>query len=178
MVNGQQLIAILLIGLGSIGISATSAAIAEITKPQKVAFVGFRIINDAIEPVSEAEKNRAKLLDRILVKQLQNTGRFEFVPIPTAIAEEIDKGPFIGECNGCEIDYGKKVGADLIAWGTIQKVSNLILNLNVYMGSVQSGQMTYIKSVDIRGNNDRSWTKGLEWLLKYYMPGQDKEKTH
>ena len=46
------------------------------------------------------------------------------------------------------------------------------------MGSVQSGQMTYIKSVDIRGNNDRSWTKGLEWLLKYYMPGQDKEKTH
>jgi len=38
--------------------------------------------------------------------------------------------------------------------------------------------MAYIKSVDIRGNNDRSWTKGLEWLLKYYMPGQDKEKTH
>jgi len=175
MVNGHRLIAILLIGPGSIGISVTSAAIAESTTPQKVAFVGFRIINDAIEPVSEAEKNRAKLLDRIFVVQLQKTGRFEFVPIPKAIAEEIDKGPFIGECNGCEIDYGKKVGADLFAWGTIQKVSNLILNLNVYMESIQSRQLTYIKSVDIRGNNDRSWTKGLEWMLKYYMLGQDKE---
>jgi len=52
MVNGHRLIAILLIGPGSIGISVTSAAIAESTTPQKVAFVGFRIINDAMEPVS------------------------------------------------------------------------------------------------------------------------------
>ena len=100
MANGHRLIAILLIGLGSIGISATSAAIAESTTPQKVAFVGFRIINGAMEPVSEVETNRAKLLDCIFVEQLQKTGRFEFVPIPKAIAEEIDKGPFTGECNG------------------------------------------------------------------------------
>jgi len=97
MVNGHWLIAILLIGLGSTGISVTSAAIAESTTPQKIAFVGFRIINDAMEPVSEAEKNRAKLLDRIFVEQLQKTGRFKFVPIPKAIAQEIDKGRFIGE---------------------------------------------------------------------------------
>ena len=52
MVNGHRLIAILLIGLGSIGISAISAAVAASITPQKVAFVGFRIINDAMEPVS------------------------------------------------------------------------------------------------------------------------------
>lgn len=43
------------------------------------------------------------------------------------------------------------------------------------MERIQSRQLTYINSVDIRGNNDRSWTKGLELMLKHYMPGQDKE---
>jgi uncharacterized protein DUF2380 len=178
MPRNERLSAFSLVVLGTLGIfAATSTAVATEEKPQKVAFVGFRIINDAMEPISDAENNRARLLDNILVDKLEQTGRFKFVPIPKAIAEQIDKGPFIGECNGCEIDYGRKLKADLIAWGTVQKVSNLILNLNVYMESVDSGKMTYIKSVDIRGNNDRSWTKGLEWMLRYYMPGQKKEKT-
>ncbi len=166
-----------LVVLGTIGIfAATSTAVAMEAKPQKVAFVGFRIINDAMEPISDAENNRSKLLDNILVDKLEQTGRFKFAPIPKAIAEQIDKGPFIGECNGCEIDYGRKLKAGLIAWGTVQKVSNLILNLNEYMESVDSGEMTYIKSVDIRGNNDCSWTNDLKWILRYYMPGQKEDK--
>ena len=147
------------------------------SKPQKVAFIGFRIINDALEPISNAEKMRARLLDKILIEKLEATGRFQFVTIPESISAQINAGPFIGECNGCEIDYGRKLKADLIAWGTVQKVSNLILNLNVYIASVHSGQMTYIKSVDIRGNNNRSWTKGLKWMLKHYMPGQEEQNS-
>lgn len=176
MPKNERHSAFTLVVLGTIGIfAATFTAVATQEEPQKVAFVGFRIINDAMEPISDAENNRGRLLDTILVNKLEQTGRFEFVPIPKTIAEQIDKGPFIGECNGCEIDYGRKLKADLIAWGTVQKVSNLILNLNVHMKSVHSGEMTYIKSVDIRGNNDRSWTKGLEWMLRYYTPGQKKE---
>lgn len=142
---------------------------------QKVAFVGFRIINDSMEPVSNAEKNRARLLDEIFKQKLEDTRRYRFVTIPEKVKAKIDSGPFIGECNGCEVDYGRQLGAELIAWGTVQKVSNLILNINVYIGSVESGRMTYVKSVDIRGNTDTSWTKGLEWLLKYYMPGKKPE---
>lgn len=157
--------------LGFIAIACLPTAVSAEGSRQKVAFVGFRIINDSMEPVSEAEKNRARLLDALFKEKLEATGRFEFVQIPEKVQSQIDSGPFIGQCNGCEIDYGRKLGADLIAWGTVQKVSNLILNLNVYMGSVKTGQMTYIKSVDIRGNTDTSWTKGLGWMLKYYMPG-------
>jgi Protein of unknown function (DUF2380) len=114
---------------------------------------------------------RVKMAIGVCCKAKGASGRFKFVQIPDKVRAEIDAGPFIGECNGCEIDYGRKLGADLIAWGTVQKVSNLILNLNVYMGSVETGQMTYIKSVDIRGNTDTSWTKGQGWMLTYYMPG-------
>lgn len=41
-----------------------------------------------------------------------------------------------------------------MAWVTVQKVSNLILNINVYMGDVANDKMTFIKSVDVRGNTD------------------------
>jgi len=53
------------------------------------------------------------------------------------------------------------VGADWPAWGTVQKVSNLILNINVYMEDVATGNLEFVKSVDIRGNTDESWRHGL-----------------
>ncbi|MBU1213007.1 MAG: DUF3280 domain-containing protein [Alphaproteobacteria bacterium] len=174
MIHARPIMARMIATLFALGAMAHLAGrVQAASEPQDVAFVGFRIINDSMEPLSEAEKNRARLLDDLFKQKLEASGHFNFVDIPEAIRDEIASGPFIGECNGCEVDYGRKLGADLIAWGTVQKVSNLILNLNVYMGSVETGQMTYIKSVDIRGNTDTSWTKGLEWMLKYYMPGAE-----
>lgn len=36
----------------------------------------------------------------------------------------------------------RKLGADWAAWGTVQKVSNLILNINLYMGDERAGKAT------------------------------------
>jgi hypothetical protein len=51
----------------------------------------------------------------------------------------------------------------------VQKVSNLILNINVYMENVQAGKMEFVKSVDIRGNTDESWRHGLDYMLRHYL---------
>lgn len=51
----------------------------------------------------------------------------------------------------------------------MQKVSNLILNMNVYMADVATSKMTFVRSVDIRGNTDASWSIGINWLVKNYM---------
>ena len=48
----------------------------------------------------------------------------------------------------------------------MQKVSNLILNMNVYMADVKSGRMLLTKSVDLRGNTDDSWSRSLRYLVK------------
>jgi hypothetical protein len=61
------------------------------------------------------------------------------------------------------------VGANWAAWGTVQKVSNLILNINVYMEDAESGKMKFARSVDIRGNTDESWRRGLDYLLRNYL---------
>ena len=60
-------------------------------------------------------------------------------------------------------------GANWAAWGTVQKVSNLILNINVYMEDAESGKMKFARSVDIRGNTDESWRRGLDYLLRNYL---------
>ena len=50
--------------------------------------------------------------------------------------------------------------------GTVQKVSNLILNINLYERDVASGDLLRAMSVDIRSNTDKSWTRGVSYLVR------------
>ena len=52
----------------------------------------------------------------------------------------------------------------VVAW--VQKVSNLILNINVRISDVETGKALKSGSVDIRGNSDQSWERGLKFLLE------------
>ncbi|HZZ25019.1 MAG TPA: DUF3280 domain-containing protein [Roseiarcus sp.] len=78
-------------------------------------------------------------------------------------------GPEVGACGGCEFGYGKELGADTVAWIVVQKVSDLILNINVYMADVGTGKLAFVHSVDIRGDTDESWTRGITYLVKNYL---------
>ena len=64
-------------------------------------------------------------------------------------------------------DLARGLGADLAAVGWVQKVSNLILNLNLQVRDVATGQMVAAGTVDIRGNTDESWQRGLLYLLDH-----------
>jgi uncharacterized protein DUF2380 len=48
----------------------------------------------------------------------------------------------------------------------VQKVSNLILNINVRVSDALTGHGITAASVDIRGNTDESWTRGIEYIVK------------
>jgi hypothetical protein len=82
---------------------------------------------------------------------------------------KIAADPSIGECGGCEIDYGRKLGSDLSAWVVVQKVSNLILNINLYIADVKTQKLMLVQSVDIRGNTDQSWARGMNYLIKRHV---------
>jgi len=90
----------------------------------------------------------------------------------------VDMGPIQGRlarvdsirgCNGCELDLAREVGAQQVAYGWVQKVSNLILNVNVVVEDAGSGRTLHAESVDIRGNTDESWSRGLRYLLNERM---------
>ena len=66
----------------------------------------------------------------------------------------------------------RRIGAELAITGTVQKVSNLILNMNIYVRDVSSGATTAAMSADMRGNTDETWSRTLDWLVhNRLLPG-------
>jgi hypothetical protein len=136
-----------------------------------VAFLGVQFLNDheGDEPATDAERARLAAVASAFQQKLEASGRYTFVAIPPATQKQIADGPVIGSCGGCEFSYGADLHSDRVAWLVVQKVSNLILNLNIYVGDVPAHKLTFVHSVDIRGNTDESWMRGINYLMKNYM---------
>ena len=139
--------------------------------PLRLAFLGVRMQNDneTLEPTTDSERNRIKSIGEQFTAALAASGGYQIVPLTGDIKSEIAHGQSVGNCGGCEADYGRKLKADRAAWIMVQKVSNLILNMNVYMADTKTDKYTFVKSVDIRGNTDESWSRSLKYLLNNYF---------
>jgi Protein of unknown function (DUF2380) len=138
-------------------------------KPLKVAFFGFDLINTSLEPIQDVEKQRIAMVGEVLRQMLADSGRYQIVPLSDELKQKVAQSPDITGCNGCQIDWARQADADLAVWGTVQKVSNLILNLNVYMDGTKDGHQYFGRSVDIRGNTDESWQRGVQYLVRHYL---------
>jgi hypothetical protein len=136
-----------------------------------VALLSVQFLNDHedLEPTTAAERVRVALIESVFKAKLQASGRYRFVAIPPEAAAKIAAGPEVGACGGCEFGYGKELGVGAVAWIVVQKVSDLILNINVYMADVAAHKLTFVHSVDIRGDTDESWTRGVTYLVKNYL---------
>jgi hypothetical protein len=143
--------------------------------PPSLAFLGvhFQNDNESLEPTSQGERARLLRTGDEFTQQLAASGRFKIVQTPEALRAKIATGQAIGECGACEIDYGGALGADFVAWLQVQKVSNLILNMNVYISDVRAGRTVLTKSVDLRGNTDESWSRSLKYLVKNSVLTED-----
>jgi Protein of unknown function (DUF2380) len=163
--------AFLVLTSGAIGDRSTTAAAAPTAPVKTVALLGVQFLNDHedLEPTTGAERARLGLIEERFKSELEASDRYRFVPTPAEESAKIAAGPEIGACGGCEFDYGRRLGADYAAWITVQKVSDLILNINVYMADIATRKLTFVHSVDIRGNSDESWTRGLTYLVKNYL---------
>jgi Protein of unknown function (DUF2380) len=157
---------------GPLAVGVCSAATDAPSEPAKsVALLTVQFLNDHedLEPTTNAERARIALIASVFKAKLEASGRYAFVPISADAAAKISAGPEVGACGGCEFGYGKEFGADTVAWIVIQKVSDLILNINVYMADVAARKMAFVHSVDIRGDTDESWTRGITYLVKNYL---------
>lgn len=150
-----------------LALGATAAAPAQ-TDPIRVAVFDFELIDSSLEGEmmgpQAAETERLDRLGERLREAIGGTQGFELVPI-APVAEEA-RARSLQACGGCDRELAERLGADWSVTGTVQKVSNLILNVNLYVRDVESGETTQTMSADIRGNNDESWQRGLDWLIR------------
>jgi Protein of unknown function (DUF2380) len=171
LLAGLGVAALLAPASAEIGDRSTAAAPAFADPVTTVAWLGVEFLNDHedLEPTTDAERARLASIEELFKSELEASGRYRFVPIPAEAAAKMVAGPEIGNCGGCEFDYGKQFGADDAAWIVVQKVSDLILNINVYMADVAATKLKFVHSVDIRGDTDESWVRGLTYLVKNYL---------
>jgi hypothetical protein len=148
---------------------AVAASVASVAAPARIAVFDFELIDSSlqgeIEGVDPADAARLRMIEAELREGLAASARFELVDTAPAAAQ-IDAAGYLWSCNGCETAIARRLDADLSLVGWVQKVSNLILNLNVVIRDAATREQMFASSVDIRGNTDESWRHGIRYLLK------------
>lgn len=144
--------------------AAAFAAAPAAAEPAAAAFFGFKVIDTSLGADHDAESARALTLERQLVEALEASGRFRFVDI-APVAAEAARYENLSHCNGCDSMFARRLGADFAISGEVQKTSNLILHISVYVRDAQTGALVNGGSADIRGNTDESWRRGLDFVL-------------
>jgi hypothetical protein len=136
--------------------------------PSQVAIFDFELVDTSLQgevdgPRSDEQGRLMRAGDQVR-KALAESGRFTVLDIaPVNVAAH---GSNLQACGGCEVALARQLGADLVITGTVQKVSNLILNINFYLRDVHTGQLVTAMSADMRGNTDESWTRAADYLLR------------
>ena len=124
------------------GLACAQASAAE---PKSLALMDCELIDDmrpfASEQARREVDQRIALITAELAKELERRGMYRV------------------------LERGSAPGAERIARCWVQKVSNLILNINIEVRNAATDETAYVKSVDIRGNTDETWLRGVRRLV-------------
>ena len=139
--------------------------------PPKVAVFDFELLDTSLQGEVDGpradEQRRLKEVTEQLRKALAASGKF--VVIDIAAVNAAAHASNLQACGGCDVQYAQQLGADLAITGLVQKVSALILNMNVYLRDAHTGQLIASMNADFRGNTDESWSRAMGFLLRNRM---------
>jgi len=137
-------------------------------EPLRAAIFDFELLDTSLQgeikgPQADEQRRLKDVTDQ-LRKGLAEAGKFVIVDIsPVNAAAHASN---LQSCGGCDVDYARQLGADLAITGVVQKVSALILNMNIYLRDTQTGQLIAGMSADFRSNTDESWSRTMSYLLR------------
>jgi hypothetical protein len=133
----------------------------------KAAVFDFELKPASIEPpggFTEQETARLEEVTQRLREHLTRSGKFELVDIARFAAQAAASN--LQACGNCADKFARELGADYAFTGVVLKMSDLILTINVYVHEAESGLPMASATVDIRGNTDEAWRRGLDYLYE------------
>lgn len=137
-------------------------------EPVKVAVFDFELIDTSLQGELQGprkdEQERLIRAGEQLRQALKESGSFEVLDIASVNAAAHNSN--LQACGGCDVKFAQQVGADLAITGLVQKVSNLILSMNIYLHDARNGQPVAVLSADMRGDTDESWSRTMNWLIR------------
>ena len=146
----------------SAGVPASGAEL------KSIAILDFELVDDQHElaPATQ-EYERLPAIREQLQKAFTDHRLYRVVdtsPAQALITQSRSRSA-LRDCNGCELDIAQALRADRVLVGWVQKVSNLILNINIQIEDAATGAVLLNKSVDLRGNTEESWRRGVAALV-------------
>jgi hypothetical protein len=137
-------------------------------EPPRLAVFDLEMIDSSLDGqmygTRADERDRLSRVGDQLRKELGESGKFRIVDIAPVNAAAHQSN--LRACGGCDVKLAQQLNADLEMTGVVQKVSNLILNINVYLRDVHSGRLVAAASVDMRGNTDESWSRATRYVIR------------
>ena len=135
---------------------------------QRAAVFEFEIVQGSVVPGApdhhEAEEQRLHMISERLRDHLVKSGKFELADV-TPVAEKAAASN-LQACGNCADGFAHEVGATYAFTGTVHKVSELLLSINVYVHEAVTSKPATSASVDVRVNTDESWRRGIDYLHK------------
>lgn len=168
----SRLATILLMGrrcLAALVISASFAVCAAEKPVQSIAIMDFELLDSTGETGKDAEQQlRLAKISQQLRQDIAEKQLYTVVDnAPAAILiGDLQKRFNLYSCNGCDVEIGRALHTNRVLTGWVQKVSNLILNINIQVRDVENGNIVLNKSVDIRGNTDQTWSRGIRYMVR------------
>ncbi len=159
----RALLVVLMATLGIPGIGITAPA-----RP-KLAVLDIELTGDLGGPeFTAAHAARLRKESAILRGELEKSGLYEVLdntPALPLIDQLQSQQAYWHDCNGCDLQVGRQLGADQVLVTWVDRVSNLILSLTYEFHDVATGRILGRKSYDFRGDNDAAWTHAITFMV-------------
>ena len=124
-------------------------------------------LEPAGEPFSRNIQNRLKSESDLIRKLLTDKG-FTVVDTAPQAKKIADKSP-LSQCNGCDQDIAKALGADIEVTTAVQPASSVIFNISGSVKDVKTNRVLREGVVDIRGEGEDVWAHGIKFLVKEHL---------
>jgi PQQ-dependent catabolism-associated CXXCW motif protein len=118
----------------------------------------------AAEHTARLQRESARLR-----QDLERTGLYRILD-PTPAKDIIDRlnsqHANLHDCNGCDLEVGRQLHADLVLIAWVNRVSGLILTLTYEIHEVATSRIAARKSFDFRGDNDNAWDHAIDYAMR------------
>ncbi|MCB1484958.1 MAG: DUF3280 domain-containing protein [Hyphomicrobiaceae bacterium] len=120
---------------------------------------------EIVPQYNEEDLRRLKVIAEELRTLMTKDGRYELVDL-APYESEIQMAAPLAKCDGCEAPIAQKAGADIAVTGFVDKWSDALISIQVFVRDVKSGKLTKAMSAEVRGNTDELWLHGIRWLWR------------
>lgn len=142
--------------------------------PGSAAWFGIHFIDTstegAINGPREDETARIAMIEDYIAAALTERGFDLTEPDPQAVARI--RNPV--QSNRADTRIAADMGMEYAIAGEVQKVSNLIQSVNLYIRDADTGQTLRSGAVEIRGNTDDAFQRGYSYLLRNIIFREEK----